>query len=142
MSEQNPLSVSALSLVRYLDVSVVVAVAPLFVLAGLPVLGYAIGAVAWLATRYLVDIVQRRARVSRNPGRQAALLLASMMGRVFAIVAAVLIARFVGSTDDGIAAAAVVLVAFTVYLLVTIAMRGGSGAHPGGSSRTKAGASS
>jgi hypothetical protein len=57
-----------------------------------------------------------------------------MMGRVFAIVAAVLIARFVGSTDDGIAAAAVVLVAFTVHLLVTIAMRGGYGAQPGGSS--------
>jgi hypothetical protein len=134
MSEQNPLSGSALSLVRYLDVSIVVAVAPLFVLAGLPILGYAIGAGAWLATRYAVDIAQRRARVSNNPARQAALLLASMMGRVFAIVAAVLIARFAGSTDDGIAAAAVVLAAFTVHLLVTIAMRGGYGAQPGGSS--------
>jgi hypothetical protein len=54
---------------------------------------------------------------------------------VFAIVAAVLIARFVGSTDDGIAAASVTLVAFTVHLLVTIALRGdGYGAQPGGSS--------
>jgi hypothetical protein len=135
MSEQNPLGGGALSLVRHLDVSMVVAAAPLFALAGLPVLGYAIGAVAWIVTRYGVDIVQRRARVSGNPARQAALLLASGMGRVFAIVAAVLIARFVGSTDDGIAAASVTLVAFTVHLLVTIALRGdGFGAQPGGSS--------
>ena len=135
MSEQSPLSGRAVSLVRYLDVSVVLAVAPVFALGNLPVLGYVIGAVAWLSTRYGFELAQRRARVAGNLPRQTAILLASMMGRVFAIVAAVLIARFVGNTDDGIAAACVVLTAFTVHLLVTVATRGGGyGAQPGGSS--------
>jgi hypothetical protein len=70
---------------------------------------------------------------SANPGRQAATLLASGMVRVFAIVAAILIARFAGDTDDGIAAAAVVLAAFTVQLLVTISLRSYA-PRPGGSS--------
>lgn len=135
MSEQSPLSGWAVSLVRYLDVSLVIAVAPVFALGNLPAVGYAVGAVAWLATRYAVEVAVRRARVTGNPARQTAILLASMMGRVFAIVAAVLVARFVGNTDDGVAAAAVVLVAFTVQLLVTLATRGGGyGAQPGGSS--------
>jgi hypothetical protein len=135
MSEQSPLSGRAISLVRYLDVSVVLAVAPVFALGNLPFLGYAIGAVAWVATRYGVELVQRRARTTGNPAKQTALLFASMMGRVFALVTAILIARFAGNTDDGIAAAAIVLVAFTVQLLVTLATRGGGyGAQTGRSS--------
>jgi hypothetical protein len=55
-----------------------------------------------------------------------------MMARVFVIVAAILIARFAGGIDDGIAAAAVVLAAFTVQLLVTISLRSYS-PRPGGS---------
>ena len=118
---------------RYLDISVVIAAAPFVVLATLPVAGYAIGAVAWIATRVVLEFAQRRASASSDPGRQTALLLGSMMGRVFAIVAAVLIARYAGNTDDGIAAAAVVLVAFTVQLLVTITHRGnGYRPHAGG----------
>lgn len=134
MSEVNPITGVPVTLVRYLDVSVVVAAAPVVVLAKLPVLGYLIAAIAWLLTRYGVESAHRRARRSGNVGRQTALMLAAMMGRVFAIVAAVLIARFAGGTDDGIAAAAVVLAAFTVQLLVTFALRGGYGAggHPRG----------
>ena len=132
MSEQSPLSGRAISLVRYLDVSVVLALAPVFALGNLPFFGYVIGAVAWIATRYGVELVQRRARASGHPANQTAWLFAGMMGRVSAIIVAILVARFAGNTDDGIAAAAIVLVAFTVQLLVTLATRGGSfGAQTG-----------
>jgi hypothetical protein len=120
-------------LVRYLDVTLVLAAAPVFVLGELPVMGYLVAAVAWIATRYGVAVAQRRAMAAGNPGRQAATLLASMMVRVLAIVAAILIARFAGSNDDGIAAAAVALAAFTVQLLVTISLRSYA-PRPGGSS--------
>jgi hypothetical protein len=121
-----PLQINSLatSLVRYLDVSLVVAMAPVVVLGNLPVAGYAIGAVAWLLTRYAVEVAHARARRSGNAGREAALVLSSMMARVFAIVAAVLVARFVAGRDDGITAAVVVLAAFTVRLHVTLALRG------------------
>jgi len=119
-------------LVRYLDVTVVLAAAPVFVLGDLPLTGYLIAAVAWVGTRYVAALAQRRAMASANPGRQAAILLATMMARVFVIVAAILIARFAGNTDDGIAAAALMLVAFTVQLLVSISLRTYA-PRPGGS---------
>jgi hypothetical protein len=119
-------------LVRYLDVTLVLAAAPLFVLGDLPLTGYLIAAVAWIATRYSAGLAQRRALAARSAARQAATLLATMIARVLAIVAAILIARFAGGTDDGIAAAAVVLAAFTVQLLVSISLRTYA-PRPGGS---------
>ena len=116
-----------MSLIRYLDISIVLAALPFVVLADLPVAGYAIGAAAWLLTRYGVEVIHSRARMSGDPGKQAALMVVAMFARVSAIVAAVLIARFAFGIDDGIAAAVTVLVAFTVQLLVTLALRGGHG---------------
>jgi uncharacterized membrane protein len=121
-------------LVRYLDISLVLAATPVVLLGNLPVAGFVIAAVVWIATRLGVDAVNRRARRIGNAGQQTALILAAMMGRVFAIVAAVLVARFAGNTDDGIMAASVVLAAFTVQLLVTLALRGGHMPEPRGTS--------
>jgi hypothetical protein len=47
-----------------------------------------------------------------------------MMARVWVVVLAVLLARYAGSRDDGIMAAALVLAAFTVYFLLSLATRG------------------
>jgi hypothetical protein len=43
------------------------------------------------------------------------------------IVLAVILARYAGSKDDGIMAAALVLAAFTVYFMLTLVTRGGTG---------------
>lgn len=131
--EQHPISDIPVALIRYLDISLVLAMAPVVVLGDLPLAGYAIGAVTWIVTRYGVDLVERRARRSGNAGKEAALVLAAMMGRVFAVAIAVLVARFAAGRDDGIMAASVVLIAFTVRLLVTLALRGGYRAEAGGS---------
>jgi len=40
-----------LVIVRYLDVAIVVLAAPFVVLTGAPVLGYVVGAAAWIVTR-------------------------------------------------------------------------------------------
>lgn len=133
MTEHDHATSRATLPLRYLDVTLVLAAAPVFALGKLPLGGYLIAAVAWLATRYVVELAQRRALAAGNPGRQAAMLLASMIARVFAIVAAILVARYAIGTDDGVAAAAVSLVAFTVHLLVTITQRaGGYRPHAGG----------
>ena len=47
-----------------------------------------------------------------------------MMGRVWLIALAVILARYVGGKDDGIMAAALVLAAFTVYFVMSFVMRG------------------
>src|SRR5215204_1724989 len=46
---------------RFLDVGLVALALPFVVVAGLPVLGYAIGAAAWVLQRVAGEIVERRA---------------------------------------------------------------------------------
>jgi hypothetical protein len=110
---------------RYLDVCLVLATAP-FVLAGnLPTTGYLIGAGAWLLTRLGTGYVQAHARRVGEPKLRAGLQVASMMGRVWLVALAVILARVAGGRDDGIMAAALVLAAFTVYFAMSFVTRDG-----------------
>jgi hypothetical protein len=112
---------------RYLDVFLVLATAPFVVVGGLPVLGYLVGAVAWLATRLATEALHARALQSNDPRVRAGLAVGVMMGRVWVIVLAVILARYAGGKDDGIMAAGLVLAAFTVYFMLTLFTRGGTG---------------
>jgi hypothetical protein len=112
---------------RYLDVCLVLATAPFVFAAGMPVFGYLVGACAWLTTRLAVEALHARALRSSDPRIRAGLAVGVMMGRVWVIVLAVILARYAGSKDDGIMAAALVLAAFTVYFMLTLVLRGGRG---------------
>jgi hypothetical protein len=109
---------------RYFDVCLVVASAPLVLIGGMPRLGYACGAGAWLATRAGAALLQERARRTRSAGVRAGLLMAAMMGRVWLVALAVIVARYAGGRDDGIMAAALVLSAFSVYFVMSLVTRG------------------
>ena len=47
-----------------------------------------------------------------------------MMGRVWLVALAIILARVAGGKDDGIMAAALVLAAFTVYFVMSFVTRG------------------
>jgi hypothetical protein len=111
-------------ILRYLDVCLVLATAPVVLAAGLPLAGYLIGATAWLLTRIGVEAVYARALRSRDPRTRAGLQVGAMMGRVWIVVLAVLLARYSAGREDGVMAAALVLGAFTVYLTLSVAFRG------------------
>jgi hypothetical protein len=113
-----------MTVVRYLDVLLVLATAPFVVAAGLPVFGYLVAAGAWLLTRIAADTLHARALRSSDPRVRAGLAVGVMMGRVWVIVLAVLLARYAGSRDDGVMAAVLVLAAFTVYFMLTLVGRG------------------
>jgi hypothetical protein len=113
-----------MTLLRYLDVCLVLATAPIVLAAGMPLVGYLIGAAAWLLTRVGVEAVYARALRSRDPRTRTGLQVGAMMGRVWVIVLAVILARYAAGKDDGVMAAALVLGAFTVYLMLSIALRG------------------
>lgn len=113
-----------MSVVRYLDALLVLATAPFVAVAGLPVFGYAVGACAWLLTRVAADILHARAMRSSDPRIRAGLAVGVMMGRVWVIVLAVLLARYAGGRDDGVTAAVLVLAAFTVYFMLALVGRG------------------
>lgn len=114
-----------MTFLRYLDVCLVLATAPFVVAAGMPVFGYVVGACAWLATRFATEVLQTRALRSKDPRVRAGVAVGVMMGRVWIIVLAVILARYAGDKDDGIMAAVLVLGAFTVYFLLTLVYRGG-----------------
>jgi hypothetical protein len=122
-----------LVLARYLDVVLVVASAPFVLLAGMPRLGYALGAGGWIVVRFGVEVLKRRALSARDARTRGALMLTAVLGRVWLIALVVIAARFAGHNSDGITAAVVVLAAFTVELAMSFVLRGPSMPAPRGS---------
>lgn len=108
---------------RFLDVFVVLLAAPFVVLAGLPVLGYAVGAAGWIVSRILRELIERRAKASGDVRTQTGLALFSSLGRAWLAGIAILAVGLAGSREDGLTAAIVVLIAFTLYLIASIALR-------------------
>ena len=107
---------------RYVDVGLVIATAPFIALAGLPGIGYAFGAAAWVFSRLGAEWLDRRAD-SDDVRQRVGYHVAGMMARVWIVVCAVVAARFAGDRDDGVMAAGLVLVAFTVYFAMTLLVR-------------------
>ena len=113
-------------ILRYFDVALVILAAPIMLLIGVPALGYGIGAGAWLALRAVGVAVERAAEGARDPRTQIGLRLGYMLGRLFALALAVVLARQSGNRHDGLTALVVVAVAFTVQLATSALTRVGS----------------
>ena len=109
-----------LALLRYLDVVLVVAALPLVALAGLPLLGYAVGASAWFATRAAGVALERQSRRTDDPRRLVGLNLAGSLGRAWFVGGAIIAVGLAGSRADGLMAAVLVAVAFTVYFGISL----------------------
>ncbi len=120
---------SEMPLLRYLDVCLVLATAPFVIAAGMPLVGYLLGAAAWLLTRLGAAALQMRALRLGDPRTRAGLQVGVMLGRVWIIALAVLAARYIGGRDDGIMAAVLVLAAFTVYFALAFVYRDPTGLH-------------
>jgi hypothetical protein len=111
-----------LAIVRYADVAILVLAAPFIVLMGAPVLGYVVGASAWIVTRILGALVERHAR-SRDVKSQIAMNFGVLMGRVWIVGIAILVVGKTADRADGLMAALVALVAFTIYLGTSLVLR-------------------
>jgi hypothetical protein len=104
----------------------VVAAAPIMLLVGVPAVGYSIGGGAWLALRAIGVGVERAANATTDMRAQVSLRLGYMLGRLFALALAVVLARRSGTTHDGLTALVVIAVAFTVQLAISALTRVGS----------------
>lgn len=102
-------------LVAYLDVVLVLLVAPIALLTGVSAVGYGAGGGAWLVLRAVGVAVERTASASSDARQQISLRMAYMLGRLFLLALAVILARR-HSQNAGLAALIVVVVAFTVQL--------------------------
>jgi hypothetical protein len=110
-----------LPLVEYLDVVLVVLAAPIALLTGVSAVGYGVGAGAWLVLR-VVGLAVERAASSAEPRQQISLRMGYMLGRLFLLALAVVLARR-DSQNAGLAALVVVVVAFTVQLATAAVSR-------------------
>jgi hypothetical protein len=101
---------------KYVDLLVLAAALAVFLLGGLPMLGYAVGAAAWLAQRGIQTLATRRANVELAAGnRQKAMgiVAATTLGRVWLMATVVLLVGL-AEREAGLASAVLVLVLFTV----------------------------
>ena len=114
---------SGLAPLAYLDVVLVLLAAPIMILIGVPALGYGVGAVAWLLLRLVGIGVERAAGTAKEARMQITLRMGYMMGRLFLLALAVVLARTSGTRNDGLAALVVVVVAFTVQLFTSAVSR-------------------
>jgi hypothetical protein len=112
-------------LLRYFDVALVLVAAPIMLLIGVPALGYGVGAGAWLVLRAVGVAVERTADASKDARAQISIRLGYMLGRLFLLALAVVVARRSGTRDDGLAALVVVAAAFTVQLATSALTRAG-----------------
>jgi hypothetical protein len=112
-----------LVLFRWLDVILVVFVAPFALLAGVPVLGYAVGAAAWIANRAIGAFVERRAQAQGDVRRAVGLNLATLFARSWLVGLTILAVGLAGEREDGLTAALLLLAAFTLYFVTSLLLR-------------------
>ncbi|MDX6604932.1 MAG: hypothetical protein QOF23_1441 [Solirubrobacterales bacterium] len=101
---------------KYVDLLLLAAALAVFLLGGLPLLGYAVGAAAWLAQRLIQVLAGRRVAAELAAGnrqRAMGILAATTLGRVWLMATAVLLVG-IAERKAGLAAAVLVLVLFTV----------------------------
>lgn len=109
----------AATLVRWLDLVVLGLALVAFLAAGWPMLGYVVGAVAWLAARAIGVVATRRmlAALAAGDRRSAFRTTAiSTFGRVWLVTVAVLLVGLLGEREEGLAAALLCAALFTTYL--------------------------
>lgn len=105
---------------KYVDLLVLAAALAVFLLGGLPMLGFAVGAAAWLLQRGIQVLAGRRANAELAAGnRQRAMATIAMttLGRVWLMATAVLLAGL-AEREAGLTSGVLVAVLFTVSFAV------------------------
>lgn len=113
------------ALLRNLDLLLLAVALPVFVVAGLPFLGWATAAVIWLAWRGIGEWTDRKARAtgSDSPGKLAGILTGSLIGRGWLMAIVLLGAGLLTDDRTGLSAALLCVVLFTSSFVVRLISR-------------------
>ena len=107
---------------RYLDIVLLIVALPIFLVAGLPMLGYAAGGGVWIVQRAIQLWSNRKAQAAEDPRTSVGITAGSIIGRGW-LVALTIFAAGLVDNEAGLAAAVLVIVLFTAYFTVTMIMR-------------------
>lgn len=106
-----------------LDIALLVIALPVFVAAGFPLGGWAVGAGAYVAQKALAEFTRRKADSAENPRDIVGWMAGSLLLRGwFAAIAIFLVG--LKDSNAGLAAAVVFLAAFTVFFSTRMMFRG------------------
>jgi len=110
----------AATIVRYLDLPVLAIALIVFVVADLPMLGFGVLAGVWLAGAAIEGYGHRRSLRELGEGKRRQAMgwvSATSLGRVYMVTTAVLLVGLLGDRADGLAAAVLAAILFTVHFL-------------------------
>ena len=110
-------------LLAVLDLVLLAIALPVFVVADLPLTGWAAAGGAWIVQRGLQVLITRRAKASDDLRTVAGLMTASMIGRAWLMAIAVFVVGVADEDKAGLSAAVLVITLFTVYLGTRFAIR-------------------
>jgi hypothetical protein len=112
-----------LVVLRYLDVIVVVLAAPFVLLLGLPALGYLAGMGVWVLQRAIAVAAERYARRQSDVRAAVGLNVGGLLARTWLVGLTIVAVGLAGSRQDGLMAALLMLVAFSLYFATSLFMR-------------------
>ncbi len=105
---------------RYPDLGLLALALPVFVVADLPMVGYAAAAGAWIAQHAILLASQRHAAAALRRGdRRVAMasIGAATLGRVWLVTLTILLVGLLGDREDGLAAAVLSLALVTLHFV-------------------------
>ena len=108
------------TVLRYADLVVLAVALPIFLLAGWPLLGYAVAAAAWLIQRTLQVVTDRAALAKLQEGNRRnamGIVGAATLGRLWLVTLSVLLVGGLAEREDGLAAAILSATLVTAYLV-------------------------
>src|SRR4051794_2050965 len=119
---ETPATPTSVRILKNVDVVVLAVALVIFLVAGLPLLGWLTGAGAWAVQRLINELAIRKAQSADDVRARVGLLAGSMILRGW-VVAGIIVAVGLGNSDAGLAAAVLFLAVFTLQLTMTMAMR-------------------
>ena len=106
-------------MLRYADLGLLALALPIFLVAGLPMLGYAVAAAAWLAQHAILLAADRgsaRALVAGDRRKALGIVGVATLSRVWLVALSILLVGLLGEREDGLAAAVLTFALVTLHL--------------------------
>ena len=108
------------TLVRYLDLLALAIATPIAIAMGVPLLGFLVGALAWVGQRVLAHFDTRWIKRAREPRTQLGLNLFEAFGRIWLLAGAIVAAGVIGGRADGLTAAITIFGAYSELFAVKV----------------------
>ena len=108
---------------RYFDIVLLILALPVFLVADLPMVGYAAAAAVWIVQRAIQAWSNHKVAGTDDPRKVAGIAVGSMIGRGWLVALTILAVGLADSDEAGLAAAVLLLVLVTAYLTVSMIMR-------------------